>query len=80
MCCVVVAVTTWSSGVRSGSENVPSVASVSGSSMYSSGPDALMQIDTTRPWLSNAIDPQSRPGARYDESVWGERPSGPDHA
>src|ERR1700733_2102428 len=39
-----------------------------------------MQIDTTRPWLSNAIEPQSRPGARYDDSVWGERPSGPDQA
>ena len=64
--------------MRSGSENVASVASVVGSSMYSSGPVVLMQIDTTRPWLSNAIDPQSRPGARYEDSVCGERPSGPD--
>ena len=53
-----------SSGVRSGSENVASVASVFGSNMYSSGPDVLMQIDTTCPWLSNAIEPQSRLGAR----------------
>ena len=66
-----------SSGVRGGSESVASVASVAGSSMYSSGPVVLMQIDTTRPWLSNAIEPQSRPGARYDDSVCGERPSGP---
>ena len=46
--------------------------------MYSPGPVVAMQIDTTRPWLSNAIDPQSRPGARYDDNVWGERPRGPD--
>lgn len=53
-----------SCAVRSGNEKLASVASVWGSNMYSFGPEALMQIEITRPARSKVIEPQSCPGAR----------------
>ena len=57
--------------------NVARVASVCGSNMYSSGPVAPMQIETSRPRESKAIVPQSRVSSVEDSD--GERPSGPGH-
>ncbi len=62
---------------RGGSENVATVASVFGSNMYSSGPATPTHTDSRRPRASNVIDPQSR--SIIDDSVTGERPSGPPH-
>src|ERR1700759_3125593 len=45
--------------------------------MYSCGPDTPTHTETTRPWLSNVIEPQSR--MIIVDCSWGERPSGPPH-
>src|SRR5438270_13556212 len=60
---------------RGGSMNVASVASVLGSNMYSSGPEAPTHTEITRPLLSKVIEPQSC--WRSLESCLGDRPSGP---
>src|SRR5436309_2992714 len=62
---------------RGGSMNVARVSSVLGSNMYSSGPGTPMQIDTSRPWRSTAIEPQSR--LSWVDCSCGARPSGPPH-
>ena len=45
--------------------------------MYSSGPATPTHTESRRPRASNVIDPQSR--SIIDDSVTGERPSGPPH-